>query len=869
MVSCARYCRCVLFWLAVVGVTTPPVLAQQPLRPGTLRFVVRDATNLPVAGATVIVTPAGGAALTAVANDRGEAIFDRMTPGDYGARIESPGFKPVDVKDLRVRAGGQTTRTVDLEIAGLLEEIDVTPPEDDQQLLGAFTDVLTAEQIAALPDDPEELAEVLQQLAGADAELRINGFTGARLPPGAQIQDVRIRYDSASGNSSGGGPRIEVRTRPGSGRWQNTFNVNLRDDALNARNAFSGERPSGQTRQYSWTATGPLIKNRTGISLSFDRSDSLDQATIRAARPDGLFSALVSQPNKRTGFEMEVEHALTKTQELRIDINAQQGSGRNQGLSEFDLPERAFSRTSSDGEIRIGHRSTIRRQSVNNLRFQYQWQSSDAQSESDATTIRVLDAFTTGGAQVHGGRRSNQFELEDELEFTWRKTHQISAGASAIGTYSLVDERRNENGTFTFASLEMFGAGIPTTFTQRLISARSEYSLLRSGWFIQDNYRVSKSVMLNFALRHDLQTRLSDWVNFSPRVSGSWTLPGRKTTLRASFGMFPQFFEGGTLEQTLFVNGLQQRDIVISSPGYPDPLAGGVPADARPPSIVRAHRGIFMPHTRRIGVGLDRTLAKWARLRASYSHGVGRHQFRSRDVNAPVDGVRPDPSVRTITELESAARSSNKGLEVNLTLNHQPRRFTANIGYTLGQVLNEADGPLSLPPNSSDLSQEWGPARQDVRHRLNVGMNTDVRAGFRANLQLRAQSAAPYNVTTGLDLNGDGLTNERPDGVRRNSARGEPTAGFDMGLTWGRSIGERTAVDGEQRGGNRQGGANRQGGGNNNNSLFRFEIFLRASNVLNLVMPQNFSGVQTSPFFGRPTSAAAARRIMIGTRAYF
>ena len=120
----------------------------------------------------------------------------------------------------------------------LTEEIDVSPPEDDTQLLGAFTEQLTAEQLAALPDDPEELAQVLQQLIGDDADIRVNGFAGGRLPPGTQIQDIRVRYDSASGTGNGG-PRVEIRTRPGSGGWRNTFNMNMRDDSMNARNAFS------------------------------------------------------------------------------------------------------------------------------------------------------------------------------------------------------------------------------------------------------------------------------------------------------------------------------------------------------------------------------------------------------------------------------------------------------------------------------------------------------------------------------------------------------------------------------------------------------------------------------------------------------
>src|SRR5205085_1234540 len=173
-----------------------------------------------------------------------------------------------------------------------------------------------------------------------------------------------------------------------------------------------------------------------------------------------------------------------------------------------------------------------------------------------------------------------------------------------------------------------------------------------------------------------------------------WTLPGRKTTVRASLGAFSQFFEGSTYEQTLWSNGLLQRDIVISSPSYPDPLLGGVPAAGRPPNIVRARGDLVLPYTQRASLGVDRTINKYARLRATYAHNIGRRLFRSIDVNAPVNGVRPDPGFRTITELSSSARSLTKSLDVSLALTYQPRRFSANLEYTLGQAFNETDGPL-------------------------------------------------------------------------------------------------------------------------------------------------------------------------------
>lgn len=52
-------------------------------------------------------------------------------------------------------------------------------------------------------------------------------------------------------------------------------------------------------------------------------------------------------------------------------------------------------------------------------------------------------------------------------------------GATMSGNSYSVDEIRNTNGTLTFASLEMYQAGIPTTYTQRTINPNGDYSLYR------------------------------------------------------------------------------------------------------------------------------------------------------------------------------------------------------------------------------------------------------------------------------------------------------------------------------------------------------------------------------------------------------
>jgi hypothetical protein len=168
---------------------------------------------------------------------------------------------------------------------------------------------------------------------------------------------------------------------------------------------------------------------------------------------------------------------------------------------------------------------------------------------------------------------------------------------------------------------------------------------------------------------------------------------------------------------------------------------------------------------------------------------------------------------------------------------------------------------LALPPDSFDLSREWAPARNDVRHRTSASLISDLPGRLRVNAAFLAQSAPPYNVTTGVDVNADGVYSERPAGVTRNSRRGAGSKNLDLTLTWG-VIPIRTAS---------QAGAGSAAApvSAQSNSVFRLELFVSATNVLNLVNPQNFSGVVTSPYFGLPTSAGIARRVVVGTRAWF
>src|SRR5207248_5425027 len=100
---------------------------------------------------------------------------------------------------------------------------------------------LTGDAIRDLPEDEDALMAQLQALAagggaaGSTATFVVDGFSNGKLPPKDQIQQIIIDTNVFSAENSGGGPRIQIITKPGTGPWSGNINANFNDQYLNAR----------------------------------------------------------------------------------------------------------------------------------------------------------------------------------------------------------------------------------------------------------------------------------------------------------------------------------------------------------------------------------------------------------------------------------------------------------------------------------------------------------------------------------------------------------------------------------------------------------------------------------------------------------
>lgn len=390
--------------------------------------------------------------------------------------------------------------------------------------------------------------------------------------------------------------------------------------------------------------------------------------------------------------------------------------------------------------------------------------------------------------------------------------------------------------------------------------------------YLQDDFRVVKSLMLSYGLRYEAQTLIADQNNFSPRVTATWSpLKNGRTTFRAGWGWFSDWIGSTTYRQTLQVDGVRQQELNILNPGYPDPGITGV---TPPANHYLFGPDMVLPQSMTINAGVDQQLVGGLRLNATYTYRRGSNLLRGRNLNVPVAGVRPDPALANVVEVETDAGSRTHSLNIGaniLLLNWHRTLFAANYSLTSSQ--SNTSGPFSLPAIGDALGLEWAPVAMP-RHRFGAQFNTQLMPALGFSITARAQSGTPYNITTGLDNNRDGVFNDRPAGVSRNSAL---TPGqWDLGarLSYSIGFGQRAQAGGGgqqvmvQIGG--PGGGMPSGGiSMSDNKRYHVEFYASAQNVTNHSNYIGYSGVMTSPFFGRPTNVMNPRKVEVGTRFAF
>ena len=848
--------------------------AQPPQADATLRVTVVDPSGAVIVGARVTLATAGeGTAIETGA--RGDASFGALRSGRFTIHVDSRGFEPLEVRDVRVRAG-DNHREITLKIARLAETVQVgrdpreraSDPRND-----AFATILDQAQIDELPDDPDEMEQALREMGGPGTVLRVNGFRGGRLPPKGQIQQIRFRRNMFAADAHEPGfVSVDITTKPGVDNWRGSTSVGFRDAALTARNPFAPVKGDEQHERYGFSVSGPLWKQHTSLSLSVDGVDAFDTKTIVAALPSGYFADSIRRPNDSLNVTARFEHMLTASQMLRAKLQRNHSATDNAGVGDFDLLERGYRQARTQDVFRASNAGAIGKAMYHELRVQWQRETFALTPTSVAPAVLVLDAFDAGGAQLAGTRSASVVSITDDLDIA-KGRHAIRAGIQLDAGRYRTDERRNTGGTFTFASLEAYAQGQPTTYTRTVGNPAVGISQTQLGLYVQDDIRARKDLTVSVGLRQEYQSHVGG-VNLAPRGGIAWSpFKSGKTTIRGGGGVFFDWFDAQAYEQGVQLDGTHQQIETIAQPGYPDASLGGR-ALALPAGRVQFAANLAQPRLAEAIAAIEQTLPWEVRLNTMWIRRRGTNQLRGVNVNAPLaGGLRPDPLSGTVTEIQSAAATAFDAISANLNFAKPQQRIFVAANYMFGRSVDETDSPFGLPADNYNLAAERGPALGFARHRFMSLANLPLKGRVRLGASLRLQSGTPYNIITGRDDNGDTVSNDRPAGVGRNSGIGTAQADLGVRLSWSVAFGGAAPPPaGPQvrivRGDNAD-PLSGMGGVDGAGKRYALELYVQAYNALNHLNALNFSGVVGSPFFGQATSAAAPRRIELGTRLTF
>jgi len=858
----------------------------QPTATGTLKLTVVDPSNAVVSGATVTVagvedTTRAATVPAAKTTDAGVATIPDLKPGRYSIQAGFPGFETRVLADVRIRPG-ENKQVAVLQLPKL--EQSVTVAEDKQRSAAdprgsSFGTTLTREQIEALSDDPATLQQQLQDMAGPGAVIRVDGFDGSPLPAKAQIRSIRISRDQfAAEFHSAGGVSIEIITQPGLGPLRYNTNVQSRGGDLSARSPFVPQKGPENNLRYGFGVGGGLIKNKSSFNLNVFGGDAYETPNLNAALPSGTVSQTVPIRTLHDNLfvNAQMDYALTLDQTLRFGYNLTRFTNDNMGVGGYDLPDRAYSNENTQHNVRVQHYGPIGRRAFTRSRLQLFLGDSNTDAVTNAPTLRVNDAFTSGGAQLSGGEHGRRVNFGTDLDYV-RGRHSIRSGVALDTAFVHSDSAANYLGTYTFDSLDAFNAGRPTNYTKRVGDPRLSYRMFQAAFYVQDDIRPMKNLTLSAGVRYEVQTHVGDAANFGPRFGVTWApFKSGQTTLRGSAGIFFDWLPNATYEQTLRVDGLKQQELNILDPSYPDPgIVGVIP----PTNRYQLGDSYRMPRTTRFSSGVDQQLFKVIRVSGTYSYQKGARLSRGLNLNAPVDGVRPFPSFRNLVEVVSDASSWQHQLNIDVTANpgallpafKGPRvswkRTTVFLNYSLLSVENNSDGPFAVPATGS-LTLERGPAIDDIPYRLNMAVNNQIVRNLIMSLNVNASGAGAYTVLTGGDDNGDGIFNDRPAGVGRNTLRADGQVNLNALVGYQFAFGRTAALPP---------GIGVFGGGNSaqvrtfdqGTARYRLLFFVQAFNLANHANYVGYSGTIPSPFFLQPTAVRDMRKIDLGFQLQF
>jgi Carboxypeptidase regulatory-like domain len=534
-------------------------------------------------------------------------------------------------------------------------------------------------------------------------------------------------------------------------------------------------------------------------------------------------SRAVSAPQTRWEINPRFDTMIGSKNTFTARYSYETGTQTNPGNGN-SLTTQASSSSSGDHTIQLSDTQLLSNRVINETRFEFEHETSSSNPVNPGTTVSVTGNFTTHGTGSGGGSSTtNHIEIQNYTSIQLIKNF-IRLGGRLRTEDNTINSSTTQNGSLSYSYLldPCTDPGVPMTskpgynpatqtnncvfssiapqssdpvgaicagskdltpISAYQCSVPYQFSLTKVnnptisaretdvGFYLEDDWKALNNLTISYGIRMEAQSYINSTHDFAPRIAVAYGVPRKNgkptiTVLRGGFGIFYDRYGLGSITNLIQGNPSNQTTTRYQNPGIActpsstssctSGLGTGSSSQIQVPA---AGLGLRAPYTIQAAATLEQKLGKYASLSVTYMNGRGIHQFLTR-VFPIGSGNCPNPTTFTSGYVQC---SQSEGIfrqnQVTTSIRIQTPKGTSITGFYSANWANSNTSGITDPYHPAF---DYGRASFAVRSQMTLLGSIPLPFLITASPIMQVSSGRPYSITSGLDNNDDGVTDDRP-----------------------------------------------------------------------------------------------------------